>query len=66
MYIYKYIYVYMYKYKHEHLETIPEWLIIKCLVIYIYDDDDDVYLIGNYNMVVGYKIYLHTEPDRTA
>jgi hypothetical protein len=34
--------------------------------IYMYDDDDDVYLIGNYNMVVGYKIYLHTEPDRTA
>jgi hypothetical protein len=27
------------------------------------DDDDDVYLI-NYNMAVGYKIYLHTNTDQ--
>jgi hypothetical protein len=26
-------------------------------------DDDDVYLI-NYNMAVGYKIYLHTNTDQ--
>jgi hypothetical protein len=28
------------------------------------DDDDDVYLIENYNMAVGYKIYLHTNTDQ--
>jgi hypothetical protein len=32
----------------------------------MYYDDDDVYLIENDNMAVGYKIYLHTEPSRTA
>jgi hypothetical protein len=30
------------------------------------DGDDNVYLIENYNMAVSYKIYLHTEPTRTA
>jgi hypothetical protein len=29
-------------------------------------DDDDVYLIENYNMAVGYKSCHHTEPARTA
>jgi hypothetical protein len=29
-------------------------------------DDDDVNLVENYNMAVGYKIYPHTEPARTA
>jgi hypothetical protein len=27
------------------------------------DDDDDVYLM-NYNMAMGYKIYLHTNTDQ--
>jgi hypothetical protein len=35
------------------------------LGIYLYDDDDDdVYLIENYNMAVGCKIYLHTNTDQ--
>jgi hypothetical protein len=28
------------------------------------DDDDDVYLIENYNMAVGYKIHLHKDQPR--
>jgi hypothetical protein len=35
-------------------------------VVWNLNDDDDVYLI-NYNMAVGYKIYLHTntnQPER--
>jgi hypothetical protein len=27
-------------------------------------DDDDVYLIKNYNIAVGYKIYLHNNTDQ--
>jgi hypothetical protein len=27
------------------------------------NDDDDVYLM-NYNIAMGYKIYLHTNPDQ--
>jgi hypothetical protein len=41
--------------KNFHIEVslIDIWL----------DDDDDVYLI-NYNIAVGYKIYLHTNTDQ--
>jgi hypothetical protein len=49
----------MYLDKHPLFTRISNWIIkdVRCGAIFF--DDDDVYLI-NYNMAVGYKIYLHT------
>jgi hypothetical protein len=55
MYVSMYVYLHVYilcGYSHE-----------TCVMIFD-DNDDDVYLIKNYNMAVGYKIY-HTNTDQS-